>query len=107
MAKFSSKPTEVHLTAVKRIFKYLKGSASLALKYQKLEADMLIGYCDADWAGDRDDRSGNVFMLAGGPISWLSKKQAIVTLSTSEAEYIALCAAKKLFGSDDYLLTLK
>ena len=96
VAKFSSKPTEAHQTAVKRIFKYLKGSASLALKYQKLEGDKLIGYCDADWARDRDDRhstSGNMFLMAGGPISWLSKKQAIVALSTSEAEYVALCTA--------------
>ena len=96
VAKFCSKPTEAHQTAVKRIFKYLKGSASLALKYQKLEADTLIGYCDADWAGDQDDRhstSGNMFLMAGGPISWLSKKQALVALSTSEAEYVALCTA--------------
>ena len=96
VAKFCSKPTEAHLTAVKRILKYLKGSASLALKYQKLEANPLIGYCDADWAGDRDDRhstSGTIFLMAGGPISWFSKKQAIVALSTSEAEYVALCAA--------------
>ena len=74
----------------------MKGFASLALRYRKLEADMLIGYCDADWAGDRDDRhstSRNVFLMAGGPISWLSKKQAIVALSTSEAEYVALCIA--------------
>ena len=96
VTKFSSKPTEAHQTAVKRIFKYLKGSASLALKYQKVEGDKLIGYCDADWAGDRDDRhstSGNRFLMVGGPISWLSKKQAIVALSTSEAEYVALCTA--------------
>ena len=96
VAKFSSKPTEAHQTAVKRIFKYLKGSASLALRYRKLEADMLIKYCDADWADDRDDRysiSENVFLMVGGPISWLSKKQAIVALSTSEAECVALCIA--------------
>ena len=52
----------------------------------------LYVYSDADWAGDPDDphsTTGNFFLMAGGPISWLSKKQLIVALSTSEAEYIA------------------
>ena len=56
----------------------------------------MIGFSDADWAGDQDDRhstTGNLFLMAGGPVSWLSKKQAIVALSTSEAEYIALSVA--------------
>ena len=63
------------------------------LKYQKLEDGSLVGHSDADWAGDSDDRhstSGNLFLMAGGAVSWLSKKQAIVALSTSEAEYVAL-----------------
>ena len=53
----------------------------------------MIGYSDSDWAGDLDDHhstTGNVFLRAGGPISCLSKKQVIVALSTSEAEYVAL-----------------
>ena len=56
----------------------------------------LIGYADADWAGDLDDRrstSGNLFLLAKGTVSWLSKKQATVALSTTEAEYVALSVA--------------
>ena len=56
----------------------------------------LIGYSDADWAGDVHDRhstSGNVFLLAKGAMSWLSKKQATVALATAEAEYVALSAA--------------
>ena len=56
----------------------------------------MIGYSDADWAGDADDRhstSANLFLLAGGPISWQSKKQGVVALSTCEAEYVALSAA--------------
>ena len=51
-----------------------------------------IGYCDADWASDSDDRksvSGNLFVYGGAAISWLSKKQHIVALSTTEAEYIS------------------
>ena len=56
----------------------------------------LTGYSDADWAGDLDDRhstSGNLFIMAGATISWTSKKQATVALSTAEAEYIALNTA--------------
>ena len=96
VSKFNSKPSQAHLTAVKRILRYLKGTTDLALKYQQSENCRLIGYSDADWAGDQDDRhstTGNLFVMAGGPISWLSKKQAVVALSTSEAEYVALSAA--------------
>ena len=53
----------------------------------------MVGYADADWAGDLDDRhstTGYVFLMAGGSVSWLSKKQPIVALSTAEAEYVAL-----------------
>ena len=96
VSKFNSKPTEAHLTAVKRILRYLKGTADQALKYEKSEDGALVGYSDADWAGDLDDRhstTGNLFLMVGGPISWASKKQATVALSTSEAEYVALSSA--------------
>ena len=96
ISKFNSNPSEAHLTAVKRVLRYLKRTVDLALKYQKQEDESLIGYSDADWAGDCDDRhstTGNVFLMAGGAVSWLSKKQAIVALSTSEAEYVALSSA--------------
>ena len=58
----------------------------------------MTGYSDADWAGDQDDghsTTGNFFALSGGAVSWLSKKQPMVTLSTSEAEYVALSIATK------------
>jgi hypothetical protein len=98
---------------VKRIFRYLKGTVRLGLVYKKSENGTLTGYSDADWAGDLDDRhstTGNIFMLGGGPISWLSKKQATVALSTAEAEYLALCSAtqetvwlKKLLSDIKYI----
>ena len=53
----------------------------------------LIGYSDADWANDVDDRhsiTGTLFMMSNGAVSWNSKKQAVVSLSTAEAEYVAL-----------------
>ena len=57
-----------------------------------------VGYSDADWGGDLDDRkstSGYIFQIAGGPVSWRSRKQSCVALSTSEAEYIALTSASQ------------
>ena len=96
ISKFSSRPTEAHLTAAKRILHYLKGTDNLAVKYQKSDNGTLIGYADADWAGDPEDRhstSGNLFLMGEGPISWLSKKQTTVALSTSEAEYVSVSAA--------------
>ena len=96
VSKYNSNPTEAHLTAVKRVLRYLKGTMDLAIQYQPSEQPELVGYSDADWAGDLDDRhstTGNIFMMTGGAISWLSKKQPIVPLSTAEAEYVALSAA--------------
>lgn len=96
VSRFNANPNITHLTAVKRILRYLKGTLNLGLKYQRTETGTLVGYSDADWAGDQDDRrstTGNIFLLAGGAVSWLSKKQATVALSTAEAEYIALSQA--------------
>ena len=77
VCKFSLKPSEAHLTAVKRILRYLKGTVDIVLKYKKAESVGLIGYSDADYAGDLDDRhstSGNLFLMTNGAISWFSKK---------------------------------
>ncbi len=96
VSKFNANPNAAHLTAVKRIIRYLKGTLNLALKYERSDSGTLIGYSDADWAGDQDDRhstTGNVFLLGGGAVSWLSKKQSTVALSTAEAEYVALSQA--------------
>ncbi|XP_068692965.1 uncharacterized protein [Montipora capricornis] len=95
VSKFCANPTQSHLTAAKRILRYLKGTVYLGLSYKCADVN-LIGYSDADWAGDVDDRhstSGNVFLLAKGAVSWLSKKQATVALSTAESEYVALSTA--------------
>ena len=92
-SKFLCKSNQLHLTAVKRVFRYLKGTLDLALTNEQTRSDDLIAYSDADWAGDRDSRrstSGNVFVLAGSAITWSSKRQNSVALSTVEAEYMAL-----------------
>ena len=96
IARYSSKPTVQHWTAVKRIFRYLKGSINFGLVYSKNKATECIGYSDADWAGDARDRkstSGYCFYMNGALISWRSSKQPCVALSTAESEYVALSAA--------------
>ena len=65
-------------------------------KYNMGADDSLIGFSDADWAGDMDDQhstTGNLFVMSRGAMSWLSRKQPVVMLSTAEAEYVALTAA--------------
>ena len=95
VSRFNAEPTEAHLTAVKRIFRYLKGTVNLSLQYQA-RGGALIGYADSDWASDLDNRhstTGNVFLMSGGAVSWISQKQATVALSTAEAEYVELGSA--------------
>ena len=89
VSKYSCRPSKVHFTATKRILCYLKGMAGLAVKYSKSSNEALISYSDTDWAGDCDDRhsTGNLFLIAKGPISWMSKKQRVIVLSMSGAEY--------------------
>jgi hypothetical protein len=100
VARFSSCPTEGHVKAVKRILRYLKGTMDIGIKFggsPNGKTD-LIGYVDADYAGCMESRrstSGFVFMYNGGPISWSSKRQECIALSTTEAEYIALSAASR------------
>ena len=94
LARFSSKPNQTHWVAAKRVLRYLKATMNFGLIYSG-DAGVL-GYSDADWAGDMDDRkptSGYMFQIAGGPVSWRSKKQDTVALSTAEAEYVALSSA--------------
>ena len=93
-ARFCAKPTKEHWTAVKRILRYLKGTSNLGLLYSSTTSSEIVGYSDADWAGDVGDRkstSGYVFMLSGAAISWKSNKQTCVALSTAEAEYVHCC----------------
>ena len=95
VGRFQADPKESHLQAVKRIFRYLKGTTDLGLWYPKGHELNLIAYTDADWAGDIDDRkstSGVAFYLGDFLVSWLSKKQSSISLSTIEAEYIVVAA---------------
>ena len=96
LARFSAKPMKEHWDAVKRVMRYMRGTTKLGIYYSNECSNELIGYSDADWGGDINDRkstSGYIFNLNGGGVSWSSKKQSCVALSTAEAEYIALSAA--------------
>jgi len=96
VSRYMENPGQAHWTAVKRILRYLQGTKDQGITYNNKNEIKLEGFSDADWGGDRKDRkstSGYIFKLANGPISWGSKKQQIVALSTSEAEYIALALA--------------
>ena len=101
LSQFLVNPTVEHYACAKRVLRYLKGTADQALTFTKSDHLALSGYTDADWANSADDRksiSGYCFTLnpkRGGLISWRSKKQPIVALSSCEAEYIALCYATK------------
>jgi len=99
LSRFVSNPGKPHLEAAKRVFRYLKKTMNLGLVYRSSPSEMpsntLWGYVDSDWAGCPDSRrstSGFVFMLNGAAISWRSKRQTTVALSSAEAEFISASA---------------
>uniref|UniRef100_A0A2N9J8U9 Integrase catalytic domain-containing protein n=1 Tax=Fagus sylvatica TaxID=28930 RepID=A0A2N9J8U9_FAGSY len=97
VSRFMVNPGKEHWEAVKWIFRYLRGSSKSCLSFGSSKP-VLEGYTDADMAGDLDGRkstSGFLFTFAGGAVSWQSKLQKCVALSTTEAEYIAATEAGK------------
>jgi len=94
-ARFQSKPDETHLKVVKRILRYLKHTPGLALWYPKGRNFDLVGYADADYVGflvDRKSTSGMAHFLGPCLVSRTTKKQHSVTMSTAEAEYVAVAS---------------
>lgn len=94
LSRYVENPGKPHWGAVKRVLRYLKGTINFGITYGG-NNDGIVGYSDADWASDLDQRkstTGYLFTMCGGGISWNSKKQATVTLSSTESEYMAVVA---------------
>ena len=114
LARFISNPNITHWQAAKGVVRYLAYTKNKGITFRGSDLT-LTGYCDADYAGDLDTRkstTGYVFINNGGAISWNSKRQPTVAVSTTEAEYMAAASAtkeglwlRKLFHSLDMPLT--
>ena len=93
--QFNHSPQWEHWIAVKRIFRYLVGTKGLQLRYGT--SNTSGGYSDADCESDHDQKlvGGSVFVLNGGVVSWASKKQSSIALSTTEAEYMSMTQVSK------------
>jgi hypothetical protein len=86
----------VHWVAAKHVLRYLRGTVEYGLSYIQGDGVKLVGYSDVDWAGntvDKKSTSGCCFSLGSGAISWFSRKQKSVALSSAEAEYMAASLA--------------
>ncbi|GJT41413.1 hypothetical protein Tco_0941278 [Tanacetum coccineum] len=97
VSRYMAEPGRGHWDAVKRILRYIKGTSDVALCFG--DSDLIVkGYVDSDYAGDLDgskSTTGYVFTLSGGTVSWVSKLQSVVAMSTTEAEYVAAAQASK------------
>lgn len=97
VSRYAARPTQQHRSAVQRIFRYLRKTINYVLVFRG-ELAALAGYTDSDWAGDLDTRrstSGYLFSVGSAVVSWSSKLQPTVALSTCEAEYIGQSNAAK------------
>ncbi|XP_030449110.1 uncharacterized mitochondrial protein AtMg00810-like [Syzygium oleosum] len=93
VSRFMEKPRKPHLDAAKRILRYVKKTFDFGLLYKKESSGELVGRCDAGYAGDQHTRrstTGYSFHLGSAVVSWCSKRQPTVSLSTTEAEYKAV-----------------
>jgi hypothetical protein len=94
LSKYVQYPGQAHMDAALHVLRYLRGTYDQAILYQHVHTlvDTLWGWVDSDWAADVDSRrshTGYIIMLNGGAVSWKSRRQDCVSLSTSEAEYVA------------------
>lgn len=98
LSQYLADPTTRHMSALKKLSRYIRSSQEHGIVFSRSGGDTLEGYSDSDYAMDKTDRVsilGNVFFLAGGAVSWASKKQKSVATSTMEAEYMAMSACAK------------
>lgn len=101
LSKFCSNPSAIHIRAARHALRYLQSTKNTGITYRKSTTHSQLevsGFSDSDFAADLDNRrstSGYVFTAGGSAISWRSKQQDLVTLSTMEAEYVGLTEAAK------------
>lgn len=96
LSRFQTKSSEKLYIALKRVLRYVRGTLDCKLRFDTNCETLICGYVDSDWGGDVDDRkstTGYVFKVYNCPVSWASKKQQTVSISSTEAEYIALSLA--------------
>ena len=114
LASYTVNPSLQHVTALKRILRYLAGTKNLGITYSKTadnpDNNIFHGFADAGFANHDDHKStsGYVFLAAGGAITWKSKNQTTIALSSTQAKYVALseaackaCWLQSLFDSSD------
>src|SRR6266850_3399064 len=100
LASYTMNPSLKHISAIKRILHYLAGTKDYGITYTDftMHPNIFYGYADAAFGGDSEDHkstAGYVFITGNGAITWRSKKQTIIALSTTEAEYVALSEASR------------
>jgi hypothetical protein len=96
LSQFMVEPIHVHLIAAKHVMRYLKGTLDCGLSYNGDHDFRLSGYTNLDWVGSFSDRKrtlGCCFSLGSTMISWKSRKQSNISLSTAKEEYIVACSA--------------
>ncbi|QRW07704.1 Copia-like polyprotein/retrotransposon [Ceratobasidium sp. AG-Ba] len=110
LAQYAANPGKEHWDAGKRVLRYLKGTSNLGIVYHRSSDLKLLGYVDADYAGDKNtsrSTTGWAFLLAGGVIAYSSRKQPTISLSSTEAEYVAdASAARELIWIRQFLSEL-
>ncbi|CCO30980.1 Retrovirus-related Pol polyprotein from transposon TNT 1-94 Includes: RecName: Full=Protease [Rhizoctonia solani AG-1 IB] len=98
LAQHAANPGEEHWKALQRVLRYLRGSTNLGIIFDRSRPSELVGFVDADYAGDPNtsrSTSGWIFKMTGGSIAWSSRKQPTISLSSTEAEYVAAASAAR------------
>jgi len=102
LSQFQVDPKHDHWIAAKHVLRYMRGTIHYYLKYDRRNDVHLLGYTDSNWGGNEQDgrnTTGGCFSLGSSMISWMSKKQDIVSLRSAKVEYVVGCeVAKKRFG---------